>query len=77
MDIIPETGWIHSEDGALNDSEQGIGAESPTNSNFTTSECEIASILSDLENLLLRLDQLGLALAAARVSHAIDLLKKS
>ena len=77
MDIIPGNGQIQSEDGALAEGEQGIGAERPTNSTSANREHEIASIVSDLETIVIRLDQLGLALAAARVSHALDSLNKS
>ena len=40
-------------------------------------ELEIGSIVSDLEALVIRLDQLGLGVAAARASYALDFLKKS
>ena len=39
-------------------------------------EHEIASIVSDMKGLIIRLDQLGLTLAAARASHAIDSIKE-
>lgn len=77
MDIIPKIGRIQSEDGALAEGEQEIGAERAANSTSATREHEIASVVSDLGAIVVRLDQLGLALTAARVSHAIDSLTKS
>lgn len=77
MDMIPKIGRIESEDGALTEGEQGIGAERASNSKSANLEHEIASLVSDLETIVARLDQLGLALTAARVTHAIDSLNKS
>lgn len=56
--------------------EHRVGNERPTGAVSTTKEREIASIVSDLESVILRLDKMGLSLAAARASHALDFVRK-
>ena len=75
--IYPVSRAVQCEDLALKKGEHRDGNERPTGAPSTTKEREIASIVSDLESVILRLDRMGLSLAAARASDALDFVKKS